>query len=184
MNHIGIDFDDTLVDMRKSIVEVLNKIHDKNINYEEVTEYGVSSLYNYSFKDFQTFFTDNQSELHAIKPNSLLKTTLDELGAEYKLTVITGRPNEWIHSAAQWITKHDLPILDIVCVSNYKKGKAECAAALKVSHFIEDRANDALSIADAGINVFLLDKPYNRDCRHARITRVRDWDEIKALLMR
>lgn len=33
MNHIGIDFDDTLVDMRKSIVKLLNKIHNKNFRY-------------------------------------------------------------------------------------------------------------------------------------------------------
>ncbi|MEM5593336.1 hypothetical protein AAHH67_18900 [Niallia circulans] len=55
MNHIGIDFDDTLVDMRKSIVKLLNKIHNKNLDYEEMVEYGVSDLYGYSFEAFVDF---------------------------------------------------------------------------------------------------------------------------------
>ncbi|MBZ9537253.1 hypothetical protein KGR20_24300 [Cytobacillus oceanisediminis] len=57
MNHIGLDFDDTLVDMRKSIVQLLNKIHNQDLNYEEMVEYAVSDLYGYSFEAFLDFFT-------------------------------------------------------------------------------------------------------------------------------
>lgn len=60
MNHIGLDFDDTLVDMRKSIVQLLNKIHNQDLNYEEMVEYAVSDLYGYSFEAFLDFFTKNK----------------------------------------------------------------------------------------------------------------------------
>lgn len=68
MNHIGLDFDDTVVDMRKSIVQLLNKIHNKDLRYEEMVEYGVSDLYGYSFEAFLDFFTKNQKELHSANP--------------------------------------------------------------------------------------------------------------------
>lgn len=182
MIHIGIDFDDTLMDTRRSIVQLLNHKHNKSLKFEEIAEYGVSSLYNYSFKEFQAFFTNHLHELHTIKPEPFVKETLIALGGTHKCSVITGRPTEWMESASDWITSNDLSIQHIFCASDYTGGKAECAAFHEVTHFIEDRSNDAISLAENGIDVFLLDKPYNRECRHARITRVQDWQEIRTLI--
>jgi len=41
-----------------------------------------------------------------------------------------------------------------------------------------------MRIATAGINVILLDKPYNVDCAHENITRVKDWNEIRRLFVK
>ncbi|MEK4868145.1 MULTISPECIES: HAD family hydrolase [unclassified Niallia] len=109
MNHIGLDFDDTLVDMRKSIVQLLNKIHNKDLNYEEMVEYGVSDLYGYSFETFLDFFTKNQKVLHLAKPYPFIIDVLSELSKTSKLSIMTGRPKAWMNSAELWIVKHKLP---------------------------------------------------------------------------
>ncbi|RED51100.1 HAD family hydrolase [Cohnella lupini] len=112
MNHIGLDFDDTLVDMRSSIVELLNELTGKN----------------------------------------LISENIEELGRDSKISVMTSRPLEWMHSAVKWINEKDNP-------------------------------EHAVYIADAGIDVMLLDKPYNQNCHHPRIKRVNSWTEIRKMLL-
>ncbi len=183
MNHIGLDFDDTLVDMRKSIVQLLNKIHNKDLNYEEMVEYGVLDLYGYSFETFLDFFTKNQKELHSANPYPFMIDVLSELSKTTKLSIMTGRPKAWMNSAELWVERNELPIDDIICASEYINGKPECALIHNITLFIEDNPSHALSIANNGMNVFLLDKPYNRMCNHERITRVKDWEEVGRLLL-
>lgn len=183
MKHIGLDFDDTLVDMRKSIVQMLNKIHNQELIYEEVEEYGVSNLYGYSFEEFLDFFTKNQKDLHAVKPYPFLIEVLSELSKIAKISIMTGRPKEWMKSVRNWIVENNLSIDKILCASQYSNGKPECALINKVTLFIEDHPSHALAIANSGIDVLLLDKPYNQNCNHERITRVKDWKEIGTLLL-
>ncbi|MCB5238561.1 5' nucleotidase, NT5C type [Niallia circulans] len=184
MNHIGLDFDDTLVDMRKSIVQLLNKIHNQDLNYEEMVEYAVSDLYGYSFEAFLDFFTKNQKVLHLAKPCPFIIDVLSELSKTSRLSIMTGRPKAWMNSAELWIVKNKLPIDDIICASEYKNGKPECALIHNVTLFIEDNPSHALAVTNSGMDVWLLDKPYNRICNHERITRVKDWKEIGTLLLR
>ncbi|SDP04304.1 Uncharacterized protein, HAD superfamily [Paenibacillus sp. yr247] len=183
MNHIGLDFDDTLVDMRRSIVELLNELTGKNLISENVAEYAFSDLYGYTYQEFFNIFSINQERLHLIEPYTQLKETLEELGRDSKISVMTSRPLEWMDSAVKWINEKDLRINDVICASEYKNGKAECAALRNVTLFIEDNPEHAVSIAEAGIDVLLLDKPYNRNCHHPRIKRVNSWTEIRKVLL-
>ncbi|WP_018663193.1 5' nucleotidase, NT5C type [Heyndrickxia acidiproducens] len=183
MIHIGLDFDDTLVDMRQSIVKILNRKHKRNLVYEDIEEYAVSNLYGYSFEEYVDFFTRNQTELHQEKPYPFLLTVLRELSKKAKLTIITGRPKAWMESAENWALANKLPIENIVCASQHPNGKLECALKHNISLFIEDNPSHALAIANNGIDVLLLDKPYNRNCFHERITRVENWKEIGTILL-
>jgi uncharacterized HAD superfamily protein len=183
VKHIGLDFDDTLVDMRKSIVQILNKLHREDLIFEEIKEYGVSDLYGYTFEEFIEFFTENQKDLHNISPFPFLLEVLTGLRHNSKLSIMTSRPPEWMESASNWVKDNNLPIDEIMCASIFKNGKAECASIHNVSLFIEDNPEHALALANSDIRVLLLDKPYNRDCKHSLITRVKDWEEIGRLLL-
>jgi uncharacterized protein len=180
--HIGLDFDDTLMDTRKSIVNVLNKHHNLNIMYDEVTIYGVSELYGYSFEEFREFLASNQDELHLMEPYPFLQETISRFGNKARFTIMTGRPSEWMESAIKWVEANNIMVESTLCASRFDNGKPECASLHGVSLFIEDLPQHALSIADAGINVLLIDKPYNQDCQHERIMRVRNWGEISKIL--
>lgn len=43
---------------------------------------------------------------------------------------------------------------------------------------IEDDERHAIDCAEAGVKCFLLDKPWNQNCEHENIIRVKDWHEI------
>lgn len=182
MIHIGLDFDDTLMDTRKSIVNALNKQYDRDINFEDVTTYEISELYEQSFEEFIAFFTSNQEELHLTEPYPFLQETLSKLLNKARFTIMTGRPVEWMESANKWIKEHDINVESSLCASQFENGKLECATLHGVSLFIEDLPAHALSLANGGITVLLIDKPYNQECQHARIKRVKNWEEIGKIL--
>ncbi|HBI85530.1 MAG TPA: hypothetical protein DDX71_04490 [Ruminococcus sp.] len=48
---------------------------------------------------------------------------------------------------------------------------------------IEDRADNALMLAENGFRVLMPDAPYNRDTAHENITRVKSWAEIQTALL-
>ncbi|WP_077614884.1 5' nucleotidase, NT5C type [Caenibacillus caldisaponilyticus] len=182
LKHIGLDFDDTLVDMRKSMVQVLNRLHHQTVIYEEIEVLAVSTLYGYSYDEYVDFFTRNQKILHAVDPFPYVQEVLAKLSAEAKLSIMTGRPKEWMGSVKEWVERHHLPIDAILCASQYPNRKAECASLHQITLFIEDNPVDALALAESGIDVLMIDKPYNRECRHKRMTRVKDWEAIGRLL--
>lgn len=182
MIHIGLDFDDTLIDMRKSIVRLLNALHQKDLIYEDIKEYGVSDLYGYTFDEFIEFFSNNQAELHIEKPYRYVKEVLNNAAQEAKFTIITGRPTDWIEAALRWTEVNQLPVKEVVCASQYRNGKVECADLRDITLFIEDHPDHAMNLAENGIEVLLLDKPYNQNCLHNKIRRVKDWEEIGGIL--
>ncbi|UJF32225.1 5' nucleotidase, NT5C type [Paenibacillus hexagrammi] len=182
MIHIGLDFDDTLIDTRKSIVRVLNKQLNRNIMFDEVTIYEISELYGQTFEEFKGFFISNQDELHKIEPYPFIKETISRLADKVKFTIMTGRPVEWMDSLKKWVKENNLKVESSLCASQFENGKLECAKLNDVSLFIEDHPTHALSLADGGVNVLLIDKPYNQECQHQRITRVKDWTEVGKII--
>jgi uncharacterized protein len=182
--HIGIDFDDTLMNTRKSMVDLLNQIHKEQIEFDNVHIYEISDLYGYNFEQFHEFFTSKQFELNNIEPEGNLIEIIDRISRKAKLSLITARPTGWMSSAIEWIYKHKLPISNFNCASEYEDGKAECAEKLGVTIFIEDHPKHALKIANQGIEVLLINKPYNQECKHDNIRRVSGWEEIEQILSR
>ena len=182
MIHIGLDFDDTLMDTRKSIVRVLNKQLNRNIIFDEVTIYEISELYGQSLEEFKEFFISNQDELHQIEPYPSMQETISRLTDKVKFTIMTGRPVEWMESLKKWVKENNITVESSLCASQFENGKLECAKLKDISLFIEDHPTHALSLADGGINVLLINKPYNQECQHQRITRVKDWKEVGKIL--
>jgi uncharacterized HAD superfamily protein len=90
---------------------------------------------------------------------------ITELSRNSKLSIMTGRPPEWMDSSINWVKGNKLPIDEIMCASIFENGKPECASIHNVSLFIEDNPEHALALANSNIMVLLLDKPYNRDCK-------------------
>ncbi|HET8567406.1 MAG TPA: hypothetical protein VFM93_00280 [Candidatus Limnocylindria bacterium] len=56
--------------------------------------------------------------------------------------------------------------------------KARVATDLGLDAFCEDDRTISCTLAEAGIRVFLFDRPWNRDADHPNITRVSDWEAV------
>jgi uncharacterized HAD superfamily protein len=180
---IGLDFDDTLMPTREAIVDILNSLHATNFRVEECAEFFLSQRWNLDRRQFIEFFTANQGRIHGRAPLAGVMETLREWSPKADFYVITGRPDCWRSSMIQWLGRHGIPFAQAQCAET-GEAKAHWAVAQRFSFFIEDRADFATAIAQAGIPTFLLNRPYNQQPDPPLIHRVNDWHDIRQVVAR
>lgn len=178
-NHtkIGLDFDDTLMPTRQVIVAHFNKIFGKDIGLDELTEYYFGPQWGVTGQDFARIFEENEEAFHSAKPLPGVLETINRFRDRCEFFLITGRPEPWLDSARKWLLRHDIPVKAIHSAER-TADKARLAFQEGITLFIEDNPKVANDLAEKGIQVILLDTPYNKSCNHPNITRVKDWFEI------
>lgn len=77
-----------------------------------------------------------------------------------------------------WLIRYGLGDLPAILSHREHRPKAHVAVQHNMAAAIEDAPHHAIAIAHAGIPVYLLDKPYNRNVVHDLIVRVSGWPEI------
>jgi len=183
MMHIGIDFDDTLLDTRRVFVQILNRIHGTHHQLEDLHDYYLMNTFGCTSEDLESIFTEHFDELHAMEPFTGVQATIKAAQAHgHTITIITARPLVHMPQLHRWLARHNLPGDRVISAS--KSGeKALRAAEAKIDIFVDDNPRHALALAARGIRVLLLDRPYNRNCQDPHITRVPDWNAIRKFLV-
>ena len=181
--HIGLDFDDTLLDTRRVFVGILNRIHGTNHQLEALQDYYLMNTFGCTMEYLESVFTEHFEELHAMDPFPGVQTTIQQaLARGHVITVITARPEIHMPPLRQWLARHHLPG-DRVISASQSGEKARRAAEAKIDVFVDDNPRHALALAARGIRVLLLDRPYNRQCQDSHITRVADWQAVSQILV-
>jgi len=178
---IGLDFDDTLMPTREAMVELLNAAHGTSIDVNACTEFFFTQRWNYTRPMFTEFFTRHEATIHPRAPFEGVLETLKAWAEAADFYVITGRPECWKNSAVQWLERHGISVRDVLCTEG-GPGKAAGVKAHGISLFIDDRPDFVAEIAQAGVPVLLLDRPYNQGFAHPMVARVKDWHEIRTLV--
>jgi hypothetical protein len=114
---------------------------------------------------------------------SVLKSAREQ---GYRIALISARPYlevRRIHAdTVKWLGDNNVPYDAIF----WGKDKADIVYSklypIKPKYFIEDRDKHAIELANEGIKVLLLDKEYNQGVIHPNIVRVKDWQEIYAII--
>ena len=93
---------------------------------------------------------------------------------------VTARSENLTDITKEWLNEKGIYNIDVHLLgSDYKIEKAK---ELNCNLFLEDNPHNAIQIANAGIDVILIDANYNKDINHEKITRVKNWNEIKELI--
>jgi 5'(3')-deoxyribonucleotidase len=136
---------------------------DKKLGYDSVFEYGINGG-----------FDGGEFIKGAIEGIEKLKEIFD-------VYFITARPSEASKSTRDFIFNEFGILGDRVIFSGgYYGGKTkdEICRELGIDLIIEDSEDGSLGYAKNGINVLLLDKPWNRKVEHEKIIRCMNWEEI------
>lgn len=179
--HIALDFDDTLLPMRERVAELLSADFGMPAGPFRDDSFRISQRWGLSKEQFLLWFAGHQRELHEIEPFPGVRETLRAWSGFAALRVITGRRADVIEHAARWVRRHDLPISEIHSAPSARE-KAACALANGVSWFVDDDADTACAVADAGISAILLEKDYNLSCVDLRVRHAGNWQEIAAMI--
>ncbi len=91
----------------------------------------------------------------------------------YLIILVTSRPSILVERTEDWLRRKSVPY-DLLL---FEKNKHQ--TEYHFTYFVEDNADLALSLAEAGIHTFLFDYPWNRSIRfQPNITRVAGWSEV------
>ena len=98
--------------------------------------------------------------------------------------VVSDRSVFAIRCAREWLILHGLAELNVLATHREHLPKWRVARDYGMAYAIEDAPHHAIDLAGAGIPVYLMDKPYNREViENDLITRVHGgWQELGELL--
>lgn len=182
---IGVDLDDVLIDYMGGFCNFYNRKYGTNFSIED-------------FKSHNIWETIGGSKLRAvllvnffyysklfdeIKLMDGAREAIKKLSEDNDLPIVTARFKHFRKKTKRFIKKiFDGGIEKVFYTGFYNPtGKLDLCKKEGIDLLIEDNPHYAMSCADEGINVFLFDRPWNRDFNeqeYENITRVKTWNEI------
>jgi len=181
---IGIDIDEVVVEFFKKYLELFNKKFEKNLTFENIVKFNIWNLTDVSREDALKLIEDfyNSEDFFELDLIEGVKDALIKLHKNYEIHFITSRP-ESVKEKTNLFLKSLFE--DIYFNLHFSEGvfgefktKAQICKELGIKILIEDRRKYAFECAQNGIKVLLLDKPWNQNCEHENIIRVKNWKEI------
>jgi uncharacterized HAD superfamily protein len=114
-----------------------------------------------------------------------LPHALDTLHALHARNLVRGyvtRRNPRLKPLTQaWLDEHGFPSQPLIHVEE-DEPKSVRVRELGADVMVEDAPHEAEELAQAGLNVILIDRPYNREVAGTGITRVHTWLEFEDAL--
>jgi uncharacterized HAD superfamily protein len=190
MKRIGIDFDDILFDFNHKYCQFHNERYGTNLCFDDIYTYDLRAVWNIDMDEaIRRVHEFISSQMHdEVIPVSGSVETIKELRNYYELHLITSREEKFKDKTLNWLNKHFFNLFHKIHFTNFfgenknKKMKSEVCIENGIELMIEDAPIYAIDLAEKGIEVLLLDKPWNRVDTHPLVKRVYDWKEIEKIL--
>ncbi len=178
---IGIDIDATLTEAYYWIPWA-NAHFNRNLTPEDMVDYEIHKVLSISEERYLAFYEQYGEAMHAtsrIRPEA--PEILKQLTDNHHLHYITARHPKMQHVTEEWLSYYQVPVDGLHLLGSHHK--VEKAHELKCNLFIEDRYENALAIAESGIDVLLMDCYYNQDRPlPSNVKRVTNWHQVKEFI--
>lgn len=175
--NICVDIDGTLTDPY-CWLGYANEYFSKDVKVEDIKVYEIEDTMGITREDFEEFYGVHGPEMHLNAPlrDDKVRNALEQLSKSHNIFYVTARDNRMTEATKEWFETNRLPKTKLFMLgSHYKVDKAK---ELNCDVFIEDRYENAIQLADAGIRVILIDCKYNRFELPKGISRVFSWNEV------
>lgn len=183
---LGIDIDDVVCELNSQLVKHFNKEFDKDVLLEDIyDDHAFDKIFGLKREEiiesiYKFIFAENMENLPLIKDSREVILNLQE---NFEINFITSRHPNNKDSTLIFLNKHFPDNNFRIFFSsdiwkNSGKTKSEYCLDENINYLIEDNKKYALSCANSGIKVFLMDKPWNQDCEHKNIIRIESWNDV------
>jgi len=182
---IGVDIDEVVVEFFRRYLELFNERFEKNLSFNNITQYHIWDLTDVSKKDSLKLAEEFYNSKHFDNLNLVegVKEALSKLNGNYEIHFITSRPESLKEKTKNFLNAFfkdfhfDLHFSGEVWGESRTKG--EVCKNLGIKFMVEDNAEYAYDCAKKGIKTFLLDKPWNKDyVSHRNLIKIKNWSEI------
>ncbi len=177
---IGIDIDGVIVDFGSAILPLLSEVCARPVSYTDLCSWDLAKVLKLDEKTMADIWKQVQiGDLlkHAVP----VKGAIEGLSAlsKHEIWLVTSRPISARPLTLYWLHKHGVRYDHIV----FDRHGDKSSVGPKFDVFVEDFAEEACTIAEAGVFTLLFDQPWNntlplpRNCK-----RVYDWNGILQLV--
>lgn len=183
---VTVDLDDVLGQFNEAFVAHHNRKHGTNFTLQDIVTYDLCETYQVPFAEILDRVRHFcHTEHHTMMPFEGAADSIERLAEYFTLHLVTSRCESIRETTEVWLREHGLAhFTELHFTNGYsfigakKRSKLEVCAEHKALLHIDDAPEHAESLANAGIKVVLMDRPWNQDVRHSNITRVYGWDEV------
>jgi uncharacterized protein len=181
---IGFDVDGVIADTMALFLEIARDEFDvRGVRYEDITCYNLVDCVDMDPQIVDRILLRilDGSYTHTLRPLPGASGVLGKLARRVDtLLLVTARPQ--VGPVAAWIGAllgEAAAAVQIVATGSFE-AKTEVLLARGVTHFVEDRLETCLSLAEAGIHPVLFAQPWNR--RPHPFMEVSSWGELDQLI--
>lgn len=184
---IGVDVDEVIAETLNGVIAFHNERYGTNFKKADFFSYDCHEVWGGTHEEavakwFEFFETDHFAQISPIAGALPALTILKERGHE--LFAITARQHFIAKRTEDWINHYFPNIFSGVYFGNrcglegVKKKKSEMCAELGITILIEDDLHHAADCSSCGIEVLLLDYPWNQKELPEHVYRVFSWEDI------
>lgn len=180
---IGIDIDEVIAEFLESFLEFYNSKYNRNLKKEDFKSYQFEETLGGSHEEEAVELVKEHGYEGEIKLVSGALEAIKELSKKHELIILTARHPMFKDKTEKFLEMHFGNIFSQILYTGeafqkYGTTKSDLCRNLDISIIIEDNKIFSLECAEKGINVFLMDRPWNKDCfNHENILRVKNWNE-------
>lgn len=170
---IAVDVDNVIFIHHDLTIDVLNEEFGVDLHPDDVDEYDYAACYVRKFPDLDerklrkrlaALMTDSE-HLSKAAPSLPMLTALRELAGLSAdgtgVTVLTARPEELKGATRLLLDQHGIAYAKLI----HTKDKTMACRNNQIRYLIEDCPEHAEGVKTAGVSVFLIDYPYNRQVK-------------------
>ncbi len=171
---VGIDIDNVLAEFEAAFRGWINRHTGLALRRSDITRYRFAECCGLSPEDVAELFAGfvRAGQLRRLRLIRHARAALNTLARRAEICLVTSRPprEEIVADTLFWVEHKGLPHSELL----WSERKWELADGFSL--FIEDNLEQALGLAERGIEVLLLDYPWNRTgLLHPRIRRISSW---------
>lgn len=180
MKTIYLDFDNTIVESNKRVIEILNDRYNISKTEDDMKDYQFNSIYPISEKEkLDIFESDEFYNGLKFKPNVL--EVLDKYKDSYKFIIISKGTENNLAKKQQWIIKNFPYTCKFIGLSGqtFNKDEIDMSDAIQIDdNFSCLRTNAAIKILYKSFNQF----PWQQANSEDEYIAVNTWEEIDSIL--
>lgn len=178
---LGVDIDGT-VTCPSALIPFINDAFRTSLTLEDIKEYDLTKNFDVDPVHFAQWYDQNEETIYEQSPpRDDVLTILPRWQRFATLHYITARGEHSKQVTTNWLQRHTLPIDSVHFVGSHDK--VETARSLQIDAFLEDKYDNAITIAETlNIPILLFDTPWNQLETPRSIIRVSNWKEAERAL--
>jgi len=183
---IGIDIDEVVAEFLESFLKFYNTKYNKEHRKEDFETYQFEDTIGGTHEDAVNLVKEfgNHYFFENLPLVDGAVEHVKELSKEYEIIFITARHPMFKEKTESFLKKYFEEIFSEVlytgeAFAKYGITKADLCKERGIKIMIDDNKLFANELAEKGVKVFLLDKPWNKNYdKHENIIKVKDWKEV------